>query len=398
MLMKNKYYWALTSTLTMLIIELICGLGNSLIGSSLSHLVVPEPFEEERELTQNSPHIIAHPYFGYVRNEGEGVNNHGFGTPQSFPINRKQNTIYIAVLGGSVADGFAGRMIRTSTFQRELKKNVPKLRDKNIEIVNLAISGYKQPQPFLISSLLNKNFDYAINIDGYNELFATAFPSQPISFPLWSQVLFNRLDGNEDLLTEIKISRKAIKSLANLSENFSFLKKSEFFIVATLFIKSYYSNKIKQKHFELENHASSKAQKFHPEITSFNIESIFPQAVENWVKYTKMQYQVLKNQNIPSAFFIQPIQYLKNSKPMTKEEKRVAIDDRQIRKVQTGYQLLLKEAEFLKKEKYPIFDLTSIFKNTKRPVYTDTCCHLNGLGDEIMAKEIASQLARSEFF
>ncbi len=46
--------------------------------------------------------------------------------------------------------------------------------------------------------------------------------------------------------------------------------------------------------------------------------------------------------------------------------------------------LKIRSAE-MQKTKLPIFDLTDIFVHTPQTVYHDSCCHLNNLGNQIMA-------------
>jgi hypothetical protein len=42
----------------------------------------------------------------------------------------------------------------------------------------------------------------------------------------------------------------------------------------------------------------------------------------------------------------------------------------------------------------PVYDLTGVFRNTVRTVYRDACCHINELGNRIMAKEILATIER----
>lgn len=41
------------------------------------------------------------------------------------------------------------------------------------------------------------------------------------------------------------------------------------------------------------------------------------------------------------------------------------------------------------------YDLTEIFRETADTVYIDRCCHVNDLGNEIMAKAVVSRIVSS---
>jgi hypothetical protein len=54
--------------------------------------------------------------------------------------------------------------------------------------------------------------------------------------------------------------------------------------------------------------------------------------------------------------------------------------------------LLKAAAQDLHHSGVPSVDLTGIFASTKETVYKDNCCHLNGLGNQIMADAIVSSV------
>ena len=39
-----------------------------------------------------------------------------------------------------------------------------------------------------------------------------------------------------------------------------------------------------------------------------------------------------------------------------------------------------------------MFDLTGIFSNTDNTIYIDDCCHLNNLGNQIMANAVVDNI------
>ena len=56
--------------------------------------------------------------------------------------------------------------------------------------------------------------------------------------------------------------------------------------------------------------------------------------------------------------------------------------------VALGYPLMIEEGQLLRNEGVRVFDATMMFADIKEPVYTDTCCHLNELGETILADAV----------
>ena len=123
-----------------------------------------------------------HPYVGYVETPPKALGGDSNGrlhaydvTPYGYadtasPIQtRAPDRLIIAVTGGSVAWSF--HMHGTARL-KALLQNAPALADKEIVFVNLAVSGYKQPQQLMTLNymlILGAQFDIVINIDGFNE-------------------------------------------------------------------------------------------------------------------------------------------------------------------------------------------------------------------------------------
>jgi hypothetical protein len=92
---------------------------------------------------------------------------------------------------------------------------------------------------------------------------------------------------------------------------------------------------------------------------------------------------------------LQPNQYLKGSKPLSEVEKTTAIDP-----ARYGYfaPMLRFKAEFqaLVEKGMTGYDFTEVFKETEDTVYIDRCCHVNDLGNEILAKAVVSRIVSAE--
>ncbi|MCK5945468.1 MAG: hypothetical protein KAI24_25985, partial [Planctomycetes bacterium] len=95
--------------------------------------------------------------------------------------------------------------------------------------------------------------------------------------------------------------------------------------------------------------------------------------------------------------FLQPNQYVPDSKPIGDEERRVAWFDgeRSMRpSVEHGYPLLRAAGARLAAAGVPFADLTMMFAARPEPLYVDTCCHLGRRGNELLAERVVATIRR----
>ena len=71
-----------------------------------------------------------------------------------------------------------------------------------------------------------------------------------------------------------------------------------------------------------------------------------------------------------------------------------AINPERIEAGNTEMKLLQAAAQDMRTEGLPVYDLTGIFRDNTETVYEDACCHLNELGNQIMAEEILGIIQR----
>ena len=100
--------------------------------------------------------------------------------------------------------------------------------------------------------------------------------------------------------------------------------------------------------------------------------------------------QISKARGIKYFHFLQPNQYIPNSKPINSEESKIAIDTTAHwqKPVLAGYPFLIKKGAELKLKGVRFYDLTQIFKDKSQTLYLDNCCHLNLEANQHLGKEI----------
>jgi hypothetical protein len=320
----------------------------------------------------------AHPFWGHTLNPTFGSNNLGFDSKESFPIQRKDGEYIVGIFGGSVAQSLA----------RHIDDNFKNLNvkvcneSKKLRFTSYALAVFKQPQQFNVFHNFLDDFDMAVNIDGHNDAVMTPGPSRPVYYPILFDDLF--------LLDSKKVSA--------LEKTFRF-KNIEFFLISTLrkhdfLLKSNLIFVASRKIIQLlESAAGNARQQMYSAANELKVADPIKtqnEAVSLWSKYVLLQSQISEANQKLSLFFIQPTQYLPNSKRFTGNERKRAInpDEKHASFVRRGFELLGREAVLLKKKNVKIYNYSTIYSDTESEVFMDDCCHVNADGNTILAKNI----------
>jgi hypothetical protein len=322
-----------------------------------------------------------HPYIGYGRPDL-------ILEMERFRNERDPDEYVIAILGGSVAEHF-GNYIGAQYFE-PLRKLIPEIGDRRIRVVNLALGGYKQPQQFILTSYLLEDLDMVINIDGFNEIvLRDLYPLYPTDFPATTLKFYERSGSGKIYLILAQCATFTYKVLNRLPSRFPLLAESGAYFMMWRGVEPVLSQAIRglesrylaalgvstSKHDQ--NPAASRGRK-----------------LKIWKKYTRLQEAVMRLSGVSAYFFLQPNQYLKDAKPLLKEERSIAINPDRIESGNAEMKLLQSAAQDMRAEGLPVYDLTGIFRGTAKTVYEDACCHLNELGNRIMAEEILATIQR----
>jgi hypothetical protein len=111
-----------------------------------------------------------------------------------------------------------------------------------------------------------------------------------------------------------------------------------------------------------------------------------------WKRSSRLMATLCRTYGIEYFHFLQPNQYVPDSKPFTDEERNVAYrpelpgSDR----VPAAFPVLRERGRELRELGVNFTDLTGMFADEKRTVYNDFCCHVNELGATLIAKRIAA--------
>ncbi len=121
---------------------------------------------------------------------------------------------------------------------------------------------------------------------------------------------------------------------------------------------------------------------FGPQHVARNEVELYRDLAGMWQRSSLEMKALCEAYGVRYYHFLQPNQYLPGSKPMTGEERRIAINPAQKYRwgVVRGYPLLRESGRQLIERGVAFTDLTMIFAHDSEVLYADDCCHLNQQG------------------
>lgn len=362
--------------------------------------------------TPESPIYIAdktlHPYLGYAADTTDArINRFGLLGPN--PLDPKPpDTVVVGIFGGSVALAFAD----ASEWLIAALHEYPEFADTRFHVLSLSLDGYKQPQQLMLLSYLlslGVDLDIVINLDGYNEIALPLVENLPAGiYPFYprSWTLFSRKGFDRDLALEFASIQRTIESRESWRRAMSRLpfRRSAFGLALWERIDGRLEAEQQEADARLRqklNDGGRDLQTSGPFSPFKSARDLFRRSAEVWAASSKQMAALCGANEIQYFHFLQPNQYNEGTKTFTDAEVRIALEKTQPgiesdRAVRGGYPLLRRQGALLKREGVPFFDLGMVFRDTPESVYIDPCCHVNDLGNRIMANEIAATIAAAQ--
>ena len=337
----------------------------------------PEPFD---------PWLISHPFYGFTHQYPYHALN---ATP---PRLRREDTAVVGLLGGSVAEWVEPFL--QSALNRWFAANAPARRPL---VLGLANRGAKQPQQTLIVAntlLQGGEFDLIVNLDGFNEIISSV--DGEVIFPFFPKWWDKRvgLTGQEVLQTgRIGVLRREQARLAAAGET-SILRGSAVFGLANRYRQERAAAAIIQLNHEMAAAAATYNFERQGPKTRQTAAALRPAAARFWYRNSLMLARLAELGGAEYYHFLQPNQYVPDSKPLSPEELESAYAPQEIflPLVTQGYPLLTGFNRDLQSQGVHYFDLTGIFADHPETLYGDICCHLKDRGNELLAAAIVQRL------
>ncbi len=372
-----------------------------------------EARKEASQIPRQVGSEVVHPYLGFVldaqfhrfsrlRSGGQEAVDFGYSLGQRGLFHEPAaGRPVIAVTGGSVAFNFAEAV--AGELRQELLGTLPGF--EHAAIVNLALPGYKQPQQLLTLNYflaLGAHFDVVINLDGFNEVtLPLAENLRRGVYPFFPRNWFFRVQAFDPS------TRLAVGELAYLldlrrrrAELFSRIPWRYSPTAGLLWTVLDRRSQRQVSGLELEIHDSSQQVADGYTVTgppwrAADVEASYRELVALWRRTSEQMHQLAEPRGIRYHHFLQPNQYLAGSKPMTAEERSVAIQAKGYangRHAAAAYPMLIEHGRQLAEQGVPFHDLTGLFAAVEEPVYVDRCCHLNTLGRTLLTRAVASAI------
>ncbi|MGV6825489.1 MAG: hypothetical protein ACWA5Q_00805 [bacterium] len=369
--------------------------------------------------------LVLHPYLGFIRRPSIPVsrivpdqrlakmvpgttskpnwmklaaNNHGFFSDTDYPVNKNdQNEFIIGIFGGSVAQWFA---LQSSERLAQLLKNGAGFEGKKIRILNFAQGGFKQPQQLqALSYFLAKQqpFDLVINIAGFNEVamgainlernVSPAMPSSQQMLPLIA--LASSASADTQSLKEVLEVLQQQRLVNRVSYWEANTPSAGIYLILTQLLPVV-QNRLHASQVKSQGAATNDTHTLYP-LEPASAENM--DVLANWAGASMTMQELARANGIPYLELVQPNQYAPG-RNMTPEERAIAIKQNSpyLNPVERYYPLLPDWINQQQASGLNIHSLINAFDFEHETVYSDTCCHYNQHGNDLLAKLIAERV------
>lgn len=347
-----------------------------------------------------------HPYLGYVydpdlwsaQHAGLPVTQWGFIDDKSPLQKRSEGKVIVGVFGGSVAWWYSRYGIEATI---EELRQLPRYRGKEFVVVRNALGGFKQPQQLMALTYLlslGAEYDLVINLDGFNEAVSPVLYNIPHgvypSFPQGWDILSTSAPAKGEI-QRLAAQRQANDKRKWLAEEWqaSVLGSSS----SGNLIWNLLDRGLRRELAELAREKPEQATRYvarGPEYASRDIKKQIVGAVKYWYRTSLLMREVCRSNGIEFFHFLQPNQYVPDSKPMADDERRIAYwaEHPQRIVVEDAYPRLRRMGELLSRAGVHFTDLTYVFKEHREPIYIDNCCHINEAGNALLGRVVGAAI------
>jgi len=412
-----------TLVLVLVVCELIGLAGLALVDGTLDFAALKQDQRASAVgIDRNAPpplDEVLHPHLGWVLNPDiTGGASVAMGERTPFPVNRfgfldqgnplarrSPDRLRVAIIGGSVAWYFS--IDGKEQLEARLAQD-PQFQGRQIDVISLALSGYKQPQQLMTLAWmlsLGAEYDVVINIDGFNEVVLHPSENHPkqvhVAYPRGWHERVRQLPRSEIVHT---LYRHASLTLERRSWAEKFLDGPLAYSPLLSFIWRTGDNRFRKQIGEDQVFIASQwlnqARVYMhtgPDNTYKDPAEMYGQLVALWQRCSGQLDRLCQTNGIRYLHVLQPNQYVEGSKPMSDAEREVAIEPEHKYRpgVIDGYPRLRKAGRELTDAGVDFLDLTLVFANTPEPIYIDDCCHYNPQGNRMLADAIADRLLES---
>jgi hypothetical protein len=322
------------------------------------------------------------------------MNTAAFYAPDSPVFSPAPDEVVIGITGGSVAALFArsGR----GTLAEELARH-PRFAGRKIRFAVMGFGGFKQPQQLMALTYvlgLGGHLELLIDLDGFNEVALHASTNEPSGVaPFYPRDWLLRAGtdpATSPALGELALLARRRAELAGQLRRSPLHWSAARRLVWKLRDRAVLAG-LERAHAELKRQAATDdLARVGPDLGRAPLDEM----VRVWKDCALQMDRLCRANGIGFHHFLQPNQYVSGSKPLSETELESAYDETHPygREAPAGYARLIPACAELASEGVRSVDLTGVFAGVRETVYVDACCHVNELGNELLAHAIAQAI------
>ena len=351
--------------------------------------------------------LVPHPFVGFAgdpenplllagqRRGALPLTEHGFFSLPDPPGQGEE--LSVAVFGGSVAAYFA--VDAREAMTRALHAD-PRLRGRRVRVHSIALGGFKQPQMLIALAYLmalGQRFDVVVELDGFNDVAISYLNHKSNgTFPAYPRDWAGLVSETPDLQQQKRIGKIAFLQewRARTARGFS-RRPLSWSVTAGLVWKSLdrmISAELSWAREDLATSGGPRRYRVRGPVRHYaNDQDLWSDIVGLWGRSSIEMQRLCAGAGTAYYHFLQPNQYLPDSKPMGEAEKAVAYraDSPGRLPVEAGYPLLRAEGARLTGLGVDFHDLSQLYAGVSEPIYIDDCCHVNLKGNALMGEAVA---------
>lgn len=305
--------------------------------------------------------IQYHPYWGYSE------------LPEEPMLEPALSDYTVRIIGGSFASDIGRWAVRNPQAVQALVAEIkPGIDPQRVNVINSAHAGYHQPQQLHLVVDHIDNTDLFISFEGYNEMMHEWTKCSPRNWPLLAQFRYDPTFQNYIPYTYF-FYRKTFQILMDWRE-WSLVNVIFYMVGPSLSEGASAQNK----------KALLKADKTCVERSKYPDDAVL---ASDWIQALKIQKSIVESQKKRIFVFIQPNQYIADSKKAFSEQEQALFEDwdpliKEMTNVRLNF--AIKEIESQGYLDGTVIDMTQIFAKESQSIYVDACCHINQTGHKIV--------------
>lgn len=342
-------------------------------------------------LRAETPEFLPHPFVGQASTQDVGTGGALAGREPLYaarPDSLPERPVRVLVLGGSLAkhlsqnDPHPGSTPERSRDILQRALNAAFATDRFV-VYNAATGGGKQPQQLFRLQyllLLGERFDLVLNVDGFNEIALPLVENVPVGTP----AILPR--AYPHLLSASTVDVSCVSRSNRYASTHSVVPLVELWRLVVI-----------RRCLRQTDRPAPEAQQAVAGQFRFSAEDsvgALEDAVAIWARSSAALERLARDAGAAYLHVIQPNQYVAGSKPLSEEERDIALapaDDPYRQAIEAHYAAL--QPDLLRAG--TAVDLRQVFADQPETLYRDRCCHLNDRGMELLAQAIVAAQRRT---